>query len=92
MLVMKLLSPRYVAWITWLPTASADVLRVALPPLSDIAPRSVLVVVSKKSTLPPGVPVPDVFELTVAVNVTGCPLTDGFAELVSNVVVAAAAA
>src|SRR5437868_6606986 len=36
-------------------------------------------------TVPDGVPEPGVPALTVAVNVTGCPSIDGFAELVTVV-------
>jgi len=38
-----------------------------------------------KVTVPVGVPVPGATAVTVAVNVTDCPKTDGFAEDVSAV-------
>jgi hypothetical protein len=40
-----------------------------------------------KVTVPVGVPDPGAFAVTVAVNVTGCPYTDGFTELTSVLVV-----
>ena len=43
---------------------------------------------SENVTVPVGVPVPGGFGLTVAVKVTGCPTTDGFAEEVTTVAVA----
>ena len=52
-------------------------------------PRSVLVVVSKKSTVPVGVPPPGLVTLTTAVNVTAEPTTDGFGVEDTVVVVAA---
>src|SRR5881392_3834768 len=42
---------------------------------------------SLKVTAPVGVPAPGLFAVTVAVNVTGCPNTDGWTEEVRPVVV-----
>ena len=75
MLVRKLASPEYVALIVWEPAARLVVANVAVPDASATPPgvRSVLVVVSKKSTVPVGVPEPGALAATVAVNVTACP-------------------
>src|SRR5262249_42165457 len=62
------------------PAGRAVVVKEALPPTRLTVPRSVAVVVSKKSTVPVGVPDTDISGVTVAVNVTGCPKTVGFAE------------
>jgi hypothetical protein len=60
----------------WDVTDRMEVVRVAWPLPSKVAvPR--LVAPSKNSTVPVGVPV---LELTVAVNVTDCPKTEGFAD------------
>lgn len=69
------------------PTASTEVLRVADPELS--APVPSVVVPSLKVTVPVGVPAPGASAFTIAVNVTGCPNTEGLVELASDVVVLA---
>jgi hypothetical protein len=46
-----------------------------------------LVAPSRKFTVPVGVPAPGALTVTVAVNVTDCPNTDGFAEDVRLVLV-----
>jgi hypothetical protein len=85
-LELKLLSPLYLARIKWFPTAKADVVKVATPELLSVElPRVALV--SRKVTVPVGVPEP--VEVTVAVNVTACPDTDGFGDDMSVVVVPA---
>ena len=73
LLARKLLLPEYETLIEWEPAVRAAVLKVATPPASVIVPRSSLVVVSKKSTLPAGVPEPGEFAVTVAVTVTVWP-------------------
>jgi hypothetical protein len=70
--------------MAWLPAASAAVVNVATPPVSVTVPS--VVVPSLKATVPAGVPPADV---TVAVNVTGCPKVDGFVEDATSVLVAA---
>jgi hypothetical protein len=70
------------------PTASADVLNVAEPALS--APLPKVVAPSLNVTVPVAVPVPGATVLTVAVNVTDCPNTEGFTDDTTAVVVLAA--
>ena len=70
------------------PAASADVASVADPELKAPVPR--VVVPSLKVTVPPGTPAPGATALTVAVNVTDCPNTEGFADDTTVVVVLAA--
>jgi hypothetical protein len=69
------------------PAFSADVLNVATFPLSVPVPNDV--VPSMKVTVPVGVPAPGDTTLTVAVNVTDCPNTEGLSEEVTDVVVSA---
>jgi hypothetical protein len=47
----------------------------------------IVVLPSRKETLPVGVPDPGATGLTVAVNVTVCPNTDGFTDETTAVVV-----
>jgi len=75
--------PEYIAVMEWLPTASADVVNVALP--SHTVPDPSTVVPSLKDTVP--VIVPAVVEPTVAVKVTAWPYTVGFADAATVVVV-----
>jgi hypothetical protein len=66
-----------------LPTASAEVVNVALPELKVAVPR--VAAPSRKVTVPVVVPAPGETALTVAVNVTDWPNSDGFTELVTVV-------
>src|SRR5437667_11135432 len=71
----------------WLPVDSAEVPKVACPPasafvLSVVAP-------SLKMTEPVGVPAPGETALTVAVNVTDWPNTDGLTDEASAVLLLA---
>src|SRR5262245_3066066 len=66
--------------MAWLPTDSAAVESVAVPPLSSAVPRELAP--SKNCTLPVAAAGD-----TVAVNVTGCPDVDGFADEAIVVVV-----
>jgi hypothetical protein len=66
-----------------LPTINEEVANVALPELK-VAVASVAAP-SRKVTVPVGVPDPGDTALTVAVNVTDWPKTDGFTELVTVV-------
>src|SRR5437660_3254296 len=82
--------PAYTAVSEWPPTASPGTVSVAtsgLPPFSVALPICVLP--SENATVPAGWPAPE--PLTVAVSVTGCPKTGGFADEASAVVVPAIA-
>jgi hypothetical protein len=78
----------YTAVIECDPTARDDVLKVAEPALS--VPVPIDVVPSLNVTVPVGVPLPGAVVLTVAVNVTDWPNTDGFVDDATVVLVAAA--
>ena len=69
----------------WLPTARLEVEKVAVPSLRVPVPS--VVVPSRKVTVPVGVPAPGAFALTVAVNVTLWPNTEGLVAEVTLVVV-----
>jgi hypothetical protein len=73
--------------MVWLPTAKAEVVNVATPPLKVTAP--IELPPSRKVTVPVGVPAPGNTGETVAVKVTGCPNTDGFGDEVKVVLVSA---
>ena len=73
--------------IVWEPTGRLAVLKEAVPPESVTLPRSSPVVVSKKSTLPVGVPEPGALAVTVAVKVTAWPKLDVLADGTTLVVV-----
>ena len=66
-------------------TLSAEVLNVAEPLLKVPVPS--VVAPSLNVTVPVGVPLPGATTATVAVNVTDCPKTDGFADEITIVVV-----
>ena len=66
----------YVAVMVCDPTASTEVVSVAFPEPSRV-PEPSVVVPSVNTTVPVGVPVPGPTTDTDAVNVTGCPNTDG---------------
>ena len=68
-----------------MPTASAEVVNVAMPPLS--VPVPIGLPPSRNVTVPTGVPDPGATAETVAVNVTDWPKTDGFADEVTVVAV-----
>ena len=70
------------------PSGRLAVLKAALPPESATLPRSSPVVVSKKSTLPVGVPEPGALAVTVALSVTGWPKPVLVVEVLATVVVA----
>src|SRR5213078_1967824 len=76
-LPLKFASPPYDAVIEWEPTASVLVTNVPWPEPS------------LKVTVPVGVPAPGLFAVTVAVNVTACPDSDGLAEELTTVAVLA---
>ena len=66
--------------MSWLPTPSAEVVKVAVvaPPLVASVPVPSVALPSLNVTVPVGVP--EVLEATVAVKVTLWPEEDGFAE------------
>ena len=70
-----------------MPTASAEVVKVAMPPLS--VPVPIGLPPSRNVTVPVGVPDPGATAETVAVKVTAWPKTDGFTDEVTVVVVSA---
>ena len=70
----------------WVPAARLEVEKVAVPPLRVPVPS--VAVPSWKVTVPVGVPAPGVFTLTVAVNVTLWPKTEGLVAEETLVVVA----
>ena len=73
-----------------MPTASVLVEKVAVNgAVADSVPLPMTVVPSRKFTVPVGVPAPGAVTVTVAVNVTLCPKTDGFTDDVRLVLVPA---
>ena len=70
-----------------MPTANAEVVNVAIPPLSVPVPTGLPP--SRKVTVPVGVPAPGATGETVAVKVTDWPNTEGFADEVTVVAVSA---
>jgi hypothetical protein len=83
----KLASPEYTAVSECAPTASEDVLMLAVPAETGDVPSDVAP--SKNSIEPPGSPAPGGFTATLALIVTDWPFTDGFGVLVTEVVVEA---
>ena len=83
-LAAKFADPLYTAFIEWAPAASAEVVSVAVPPLSATVPNGEAP--SSKVTIPVGVPAPDV---TLEVIVTDCPKVDGFLDEATEVAVGA---
>src|SRR5213594_302662 len=87
-LVLKFPSPLYAALMVWLPTTSELVLNAAGPePFTATGVRSVPSTV--KVIVPVRVPAPGATALTVAVNVTDWPVTDGLPDEATAVVVLA---
>lgn len=80
----KFVSPEYDAVIECAPTASVEVLNVAISELT--VPLPICVAPSLKVIVPVGLPDPD-FGATVAVNVTGCPVVGVVADATREVVV-----
>lgn len=83
-LLTKFVSPAYTAVIEDVPKGRAEVMRLAVPPLNVPVPSNVVPCMNETVSPFGGVTSP---EVTWAVNVTGCPYTDGFAEEASVVVV-----
>ena len=69
------------------PAVRSVVLTVAVLPLSAAVPKVVFVVVSRKVTLPVGVPAPGETGATVAVMVSDCPNVEGFGATAVTLVV-----
>ncbi len=86
-LAPKFESPAYTALMEMVPTGSVDVTKVAVPPLSDPVPSTVLAFMNETASPSGGAPRADV---TVAEKVTASPYVDGFGEDESVVAVAAA--
>jgi len=86
-LVVKLVSPPNTAVIVCTATESEFVAKVAVPELKVPVPN--VVPASLNVTVPLGVPAPGNTALTVAVNVTDCPDTDGFTDEATVVVLLA---
>src|SRR2546421_109648 len=94
MLVVKLVSPPYVALRLWLAVLSVLEVKLAAvtPPLVARGPVPSVFKPSAKVTVPVGLAtavLPGELTLTVAVKVTDWPETDGLAGLLSEVVVPA---
>ena len=77
----------YRAVIEWDPTVRVLVVKVAVPLDSVPVPR--VTVPSRNVTVPVGVPVAGGLTVTVAVNVSDCPNTDGLTDEATVVVVGA---
>ena len=88
MLVLKLPSPLYTAVIEWVPGVRLLIGRLVWPALRATVPK--VVVPSLKVTVPVGVPDPGALAVTVAVNVTVWPNTDGLDDEAKRPEVAAA--
>ena len=88
LLVLKLASPPYTAVIECEVTLRELLVKVAWPELSVPVPK--VAAPSLNVTVPPGIPLPGATGLTVAVNVTGWPDTDGVTEEPTATVVPAA--
>jgi hypothetical protein len=85
----KFASPLYTVYIRWFPTIKFEMVKVARPLLGKGTTAKVLLVrVSKKVTVPVGVPAPGAFTVTGEVKVTGSPKTVGPGNKMSVVVVA----
>jgi hypothetical protein len=90
-LVVKFVLPGYTAVMEWFPSVSAVVEYVATPVLSVVLVPKVADPSLKVTTDPSGTgPAPGEVTVTVAVNVTDCPETDGLREEVKAVLVLAA--
>jgi hypothetical protein len=89
-LVMKLVSPSYLAVIAFEPTGRVVVVSAAVPALPSVAVPSEVVPL-KNSTVPVGVPVPGLVAVTVAVREIEAPVLPDEGDAVSAVVVLACA-
>ena len=87
MLALKFPSLLYTAVMECVAVESVE---IETPPVALVsAAEPIEVAPSKNSTEPVGVPAPGAVALTVAVNVTDCPCTEGFISETTAVVVAA---
>ena len=88
MLVAKFASPTYAAVIEWVPAAKEAVMKVHVKgEAAGSVQLPMTVAPSRMFTVPVGEPAPGAVTVTVAVNVTDCPKTDGFVPEVSDVLV-----
>ena len=71
-------SPLYMQKIEWVPGASDVVVKLAFPCAVRATAGPSALPLSRNVTVPVGVP--GVVEVTVAVNVTDCPMVEGFTE------------
>jgi hypothetical protein len=83
-LEVKIASPLYSAVMVCVPTDKDDQIKGALP-LDKTTALPMLIPSTLNCTDPVGVPDPGGTALTVAVNVTACPETDGFTDEVTSV-------
>ncbi len=79
-------SPLYMAAMTGLPGGSVETVHKALDP-ATVTFEQIGSLSAVKVTVPVGVPAPGAMTLNVAVNVTGCPATDGLSLEVTTVAV-----
>ncbi len=84
--VLKPASPAYTAVMLWVPSARAEVAKLATPP--DSVPVRDLHSTIAEAHSPPFVGTP-LSELAVAVNVTNCPAPDGFTDDTTPIVLVA---
>jgi hypothetical protein len=87
-LEVKIASPLYSAVMVCVPTDKDDQIKGALP-LDKTTALPMLIPSTLNCTDPVGVPDPGGTALTVALNVTICPTTDGLGNAVRVVVVSA---
>jgi hypothetical protein len=80
----KFPSPLYEAAIAWEPEAREAVVSVAVPPL-NVTGDPIAAPLSRKETVPPGVPTPGDTAVTLAVSVTVCPKTGAAGEVLTAV-------
>lgn len=90
LLAVKLPSPEYDTLIECEPGVRLATLSAAVPPVNAIVARSSPVVVSKKSTVPVGVPDPGALAATVAVTVIVWPNGSAVADACAEVVLGSA--
>jgi hypothetical protein len=84
-LLLKWLSPLYSMEISWAPTLSVEMVKVAWPLMT--ATGFCAVPSTENVTVPVIVPVFEITALTDAVNEIGCPKTDGSADTLKAMVV-----
>jgi hypothetical protein len=88
-LALKLLLPLYSAVTVCAPSANDEIAPLVALPLLKLTGEPKSDPSSLNCTVPPGVPDPGAVALTVAVNVTDSPNTDGLADEITLVLVSA---